>query len=547
MKPVVYDFKRLFIRASTLIALILFTVAGVGLAYITTQTVVTRNPQELYGGIVLYRLDPSRGVLELIPGVYDHDLKPVDVKISVQIHSLKNSTVINLGDYRIKGDTPLKLEFNDTVKQYFTPLDSALWINYGVEIGGFTIREGGRLLESAPLVPQNNTISMVFSGCFNLGSYGIEDAGYIIPGSDDTGVARDTRPCYSIIPTSGKIYVIAGVAKIVKEPVSLYYNVSKVLYNSTDQSTDSSIYMRYEETMCGVDTRNVSLCQFKLLGSIEEGMKIYQYTISVPSEVLDDSKLVCLTMVYTAGNSTGVYQYILNLRGAAEVVTASIMQAGISLFSSFFPVIMLYLAYTSIAKPKSQGALEFILARPVTRTDVYITRYTAGVLVALVAPALLVASLYIGIRVLLHITLSSSDLLLIYTGLAASLVAFYTLVYYAAVELKGSLYLATAIGLYVFFLVVIKIIGVITSITVFHATTLEEFTRIQLLFSYFNPLQLLDLITAPITYKSVVYEGMVNVVREVVKPEYIALAFTAWTLIPFILGLYRFKRKDLSS
>jgi ABC-2 type transport system permease protein len=84
------------------------------------------------------------------------------------------------------------------------------------------------------------------------------------------------------------------------------------------------------------------------------------------------------------------------------------------IFITFFPVVVLYLVYIYVAKPRSQGALEFVLARPITRLELYITRLFAGVLVVLTATALfyaaLVLAIYLHTGVLLDLYLYCSSL-----------------------------------------------------------------------------------------------------------------------------------------
>jgi len=89
LKPFIYDFKRAFVRKATLITLVLFIVAGVGLAYIVAQTIIITNPGILYTGVIVPKLNLSSSELELAVGIYDANMEPAEMKLNVSLEIYK--------------------------------------------------------------------------------------------------------------------------------------------------------------------------------------------------------------------------------------------------------------------------------------------------------------------------------------------------------------------------------------------------------------------------------------------------------------------------
>jgi ABC-type transport system involved in multi-copper enzyme maturation permease subunit len=131
-------------------------------------------------------------------------------------------------------------------------------------------------------------------------------------------------------------------------------------------------------------------------------------------------------------------------------------------FATFFPIIFLYLGYGLLAKPKDQGALDFLLSRPVTRGSVFVSRYLGGVMTAIVSSALFVLSLSIPTIALLGVPVPALDALLLFMGLTSSLTAFYSIMVMIASLTKSSgKYLGIALFTFFFFLFIETLIATI--------------------------------------------------------------------------------------
>ncbi|WP_042667377.1 ABC transporter permease [Desulfurococcus amylolyticus] len=525
MKPFIYDFKRALFRKATMVTLVLFLVAGLGLTYISAQQMITGSLNLLYNGVVLFRLDTMGRKLEVIGGVYDNELNPANIELSLSLSTISGYSsdwkTIDLGRYQLTGETRLEIPIPGEIVETPEPgMKAALRaVITRVRVGTLDI---SHLNEPLPTLFLDNVVNNtpVYGGCIFLGHKG-----------SHISIDSHINVCMNIASARDRLYLIMGFPQLPVKPLQVYYNISVAELVSLTSSINVGI---------------VNLTGMKYLGDISDDMRIYVF----PIELGDVSRHQFLNVSWAVVTSNGEIRggsgnIIVNMGETARgVITSYIGSTGLSLFALLFPVVMLYLGYVLIAKPKSQGALEFILARPITRADLYMTRYIAGILVALTAPLLFITTLYAGVYVVMRVLLSPQDMLLFYLGIAGSLVAFYTLCYYIAVEFKGTSYLALAITLYLFFLIGLQIVGMILAFTIGHTTSIDEIIKTQYKLYYFSPFGFTNLVSALIQYN---YRVLGEIVLEVVKPEYIVAAFAAWTLIPFIAGLLRFKVKNLSS
>jgi ABC-2 type transport system permease protein len=233
-----------------------------------------------------------------------------------------------------------------------------------------------------------------------------------------------------------------------------------------------------------------------------------------------------------------------------------ISSVGLGLFTAFFPIIVLYLVYVYIAKPRSQGALEFILARPITRFELYTVRFTAGVLVVAVATSLFYVALITSINLLTGVSPSIQGGLILYGGLVLSLIAFYSFCYLLGSLTSGSRYIVASVLSYVLFSILWSLI--IYLIVYFThrgvgVNILTEITRIQYTLNYFNPLRIQDYMqyyfmiheVGEYSIYSILPTG--DVLKEVVNPWLVATSTIAWIIMPFVLGWLKFRKASLIS
>ncbi|MEM1857616.1 MAG: ABC transporter permease subunit, partial [Desulfurococcaceae archaeon] len=275
--------------------------------------------------------------------------------------------------------------------------------------------------------------------------------------------------------------------------------------------------------------RNVTFVDLLVIGETGKGVKYYAVVSAHPTEIVG-----------------------VNQRSIA-VINVLLGGAGLSLFNGFFPIVMLYLVYIYIAKPRSQGALEFVVARPITRFDLYVTRFVAGVLVAVVASTIFYTVLITTLWLLLEVFIEPYVNLLMYSGIVLSLVAFYSLCYFVSTITRGAGYLAFAIFLFILFTIILSVIAsvlvVLTSKDMYGPEVYKEMMKLQYLTRYFTPFGVQDFIEFYVTryYNINLYGDALRVIESVVQPWAVALSVTLWILLPVVAGWYTFKKANLSS
>jgi hypothetical protein len=145
---------------------------------------------------------------------------------------------------------------------------------------------------------------------------------------------------------------------------------------------------------------------FNKVGVVEPGISILEIDTSLFNNTLRRAQAYYFVL-YSRGSTSREYSVlkvpvnrVQSGLAARMIYMQLISSVGLGLFTAFFPIIVLYLVYVYIAKPRSQGALEFILARPITRFELYTVRYFAGVLVVIAATSLFYIALMTSINLL---------------------------------------------------------------------------------------------------------------------------------------------------
>jgi hypothetical protein len=109
MNPVLYDFKRGVLRVSVLVTLVIFMLAGVGMAYMLLVAIATMpNPQQQ----VLYSyIDTGTGEFKLEALLLNPELRPVDGELSYKLGCYNITALNKLGeDLRLGRITPEKYQ-----------------------------------------------------------------------------------------------------------------------------------------------------------------------------------------------------------------------------------------------------------------------------------------------------------------------------------------------------------------------------------------------------------------------------------------------------
>lgn len=235
--------------------------------------------------------------------------------------------------------------------------------------------------------------------------------------------------------------------------------------------------------------------------------------------------------------STINYRAITTLE--QQYLSVALGSQGIELFAMFFPIVMMNLANVVMAKPKDVGALEFLLARPITRFDLYLSRYLAGVLTAVTSSALFVASTALSSKMFIGVSLDITDYITLYLGLTLSFVMFYTLFYALASSVRSGIYLGLAIAIYAFLAFLWDVITYIMITTAFGTPLFgKEFLELYYALSYLSPRGF----TRIFQYFVMLNYGLTPEVA-IASPHLCATVFVVWTSIFFGIGYKVFRKK----
>ncbi|MGC9148536.1 MAG: ABC transporter permease [Sulfolobales archaeon] len=532
--PVIYDFKRSLLKRSTLLILALAILMGIGLSYL------------LFGFLL------QSTTLE-------------DINVKAYMIATINKIYLAGTACNSKGE-PLK---DSIVKLY---LGGSLVAEAKTDRNGFfSVENNYNLAQSnttSTPIPQlvvssgeksvNATVSkmqpyMGSGGVLFVAEFSRESP--YVNGLSLTSLINSTR---SYIPPPDKylsfivlgregdnlrvmilgLSLINGSFKPLDEP--LYYSVANasVFIESTRNITSPLPLMSIE--VVGLETLNASRVgelRFSSLGELKELVSIK--AISVGGVATSDNVLILATpldkdvYLFSAGPFSR-YSYLDNL-----LITNLSSSAGIFFF--MLSIVVYFLVNSLIAKPRSSGELEFILSKPLTRDDLYITRYLSILLTIIFMVAALLLVLNIFIYILVGATYEISIVIRLFLGITGSLVALLSLFYFIATSLRSGLYTGVAIALYVVLILLWDSIMFAIGIGVMRLQSFEEISRFTDETMYLNPRILVRYILDSLT--SIVVMNY----KPVLELPYVLISWALWTFAPFFAGLFRFRRINLSA
>ncbi len=493
--PVIYDFKRSFLRLSTLVLLVLFIVAGIGLSYLSYSIVSNlAGPVKTLGIITV-----DNGNVTVYGVAYDLVGRQLsDAKIMFLDESGKT-----LYESRVNGlyHLSFKAPINDRVARVriiyngkkadenILPLNyvnKTYYILYYAAFNAFTMTESGGVLWA----PQDNPRTYIIVSLLILDKSSGDALLQILSFNI---VNHGLKPNYELV---------TGFIKLSNNgPSTTYINASKhpriVPYRIINVSVP---YVRYRVKL--------------------------------------DPSYNAIVIRVNGSNETLIIRYDRLQPAKGFMMESMLSSSGLSLFLNFFPIVFLYLAYKLISKPKASGALEFVLARPVTKWDLYITRYVSGVLTALVSSAIFVVALDIASAALWGIAFGAYTSLLLFLAIFAGLVAWYSFCYLLSSGLRSSSgYLALSIVFYLLFAMFWGLITFLVAMQIGAGFTGGAWESLSYKLSMLNPIKVSDLII----YYVRLHYGLVTPIQWI-SPGIVAGAILAWIILPFILGYLVFKK-----
>jgi len=573
---VLYDFKRGVLRVSVLVTLALFVLAGVGMAYVLVAVMATMPSSQ---NQVLYSyIDTSTGEFKLEAVLLDPELRPVGGEVSYTLGCYNKTKLRQLEDgLRLGKITPEEYqgEFEKLLRvvdegsvrsasgrvSLVKMLSEAVSRDYGCKLylnittvyGTSTqaVRMGlGQ--EYLPLEIGNKTILTLVStpGIPSISS--IEVAGESI-----TIAPQPTHATTPITVTMFQVGELKGFGVVSASLYAVSYEKS-VLLIALHSSVDTEFTVYIERLNASDMPSELSLSSiekyFERVGVVRSGVSIVELDVNLLRAMLVPVKpSLNVVLLSRKGNTTMLAvaratTNVLQTEYAKKVISMQLAgPTGVSMFITFFPVVVLYLVYIYVAKPRSQGALEFVLARPITRFELYITRLFAGVLVVLTATALFYTALVLAIYFLTGVLLDLYSFVLLFAGLALALIAFYSLCYLLSVLTSGTRYLVASIMTYIVFAILwpLLVYLVIISFKGFTLSLAEELAKAQYISYYFTPLGVHNFMQ----YYYLVYVGggQSPAIEAVISPWLVGISTATWIIAPVAIGWLLFKKANLSS
>jgi ABC-2 type transport system permease protein len=577
VNPVFYDFKRGLLRPSVLISLAIFALVGVGLAYLVISVIAMNpavRPEVAYYSV----LDNSTGEFKLELHIYNPELNPIDGEVGYKLGCYNREEVGRLDELYTKG----LIGHEEYLKRLVEILEL---IDEGVykSSGGKVVVE--KKLERLPL--QGFTCELYLNISTPLGSIGtvyIPRSGveYTSLGLDNntvyvlTGVGVTPRPPLKImrgeVPSNPEepfnTSDLAGIMSATIYDFGGGVNRSVLLLTIYSPLVEEfEVYIN--STPPGASQLSLKLVEryFNYTGRARVGVNVIEVNASLLRRETRElpgvrvTVLQSLLLVVLARSEVAVYVGLgpVEIRSVQPGISQLLIvqqltsQIGPGLFTQFFPILVLYLVYVYIAKPRAQGALEFTLARPITRTDLYITRFTAGALVVIASAVLFNTTFLIAVQSItkLNLGLDVAAYALMYGGVIVSLLAFYSLCYLLSTLTSGTRYIVISVILYVLYAFIWGVLPyIVVSLTRgFGLGYMTEVTRLSFIMAYFNPIELNNFYQLYLLKhafgEDAVPAFQAEAARGIVEPWLVAIATIAWLLVPALLGWLRFKKISL--
>ncbi|ADX84670.1 ABC transporter permease [Saccharolobus islandicus] len=493
MRPSFYDFKKTSLRVFSILILIIFILSGVGMAYQTIQ-VSQLVPSDYENLNVMGYVYVSPNYKVSICGiVFNNQGKPIP---SATIYILSSGKVIASTETLTNGF------FNITVKYAhdlyllvkYNGLERSINISSIISPIGIIFRynqeEGGPIVNQTLVFYDISLFRNDFdpSYLYNVEMVIMSNNNLVIFPHDNSNITlefvhssyilnyRIVTPLKSLnlsLRALTPIYITVNIPPMTNciiVPVHIYYNLSPTILPSPIHS-------------------NVNLT---ILPSPNALPREFNFTIQY-------------------SNYTIIYSKIM-----PNFITF------LSIFMLFLPFVIIYLAYTSFARLRSTGELEFILARPITKCKIFISRFFANVLIATISSFLLITttamifSIKIGLYLPIHVILLISLIPL------SSLLSYLAITYmYSTIIKSGAIVLGLGFFTYIITQIVIPVIGIITN-------TYNEITN------YLVPGSLQYYIQGWVTGDNV----KVNVELEIIST-------ILWIIIPSIISYVIVKKRDM--
>jgi ABC-2 type transport system permease protein len=477
MRSVLYDFKRSFLRLSVLLLLFLFILGGIGISNAVFHNYGI-NPSAYENlNVAGFSIIRSLGTIQVYGIVFNNMGQPVS-GATICVHysgGVMNTTTSSEGLFNLS--IPYSNMFYASNNLYAIASNSLYAIvKYDGMVRNVSLF-GGSTGWVTHVVLFTNT-----STFYDLGVPYPYPYLYYVP---------------MFITIMNHNHLVMFTYERLNVSLSFLQN------NSNGQTVDSS----------GVSGAKV-LKEYNF--SLKPFIPVYT-TIEVPSEAN------YVRILYNSSMTNNPYSQSPIPYSQSPILYTNIVASYFSamgLFLFYFPFVVIYLAYAMFAKPRDTGALEFILARPITKGELYMTRFSANAITVIIASFLINLSPYVAFILKAGLYLSPKFILLASIIPMTSLLTYLSITYmYASLIKSGWITLGLGIGTYI-------IIQVISAIGYSVNYTLIE--------GYIVPGSISQAIASYLEGATI----SVNVGLEL-------LSTILWIVVPLVIGYLAFKRTDI--
>ncbi|AWR96753.1 ABC transporter permease subunit [Acidianus sulfidivorans JP7] len=484
----IYDFKRTFLRFSTIFFIIIFGLAGIGVSYLVYHFTISVEKATFVkiNDVAIYLHENSASYL--IGYAFNNQGNPIS---GAKVELLNSTGVIETLETNSSG----YFEFKNP------PVSSTIEIIYNSQ-------------------KVNESYSAIIDG--------IVDNTTTAFASAFTDTSFTSSPIsFIILNTQGDKATL--IAATTTKNINLTYTFTP---NTIDNSTELNNILETNGTTVFLPNY-INKLTITVVNKPE-----YIYTSALSNTLFTGgiSSAPHLRRPLLIISSNVFYPHTVAFN---SIVTSALSNAGI--FASFFPILMFYLAYTIFAKPRDSGALLFLLSKPITRRELYVNRLLGGSLTGIVA-ALVYSILTFGI--IDYLIYSSSGvlvpmnvLILSFVGIAIELVAFYSLVLMIPTFVRSA---GGNLGISIFLYFLFGIIWNIIADIIAGFSNVANITKISYELDYFNPFGIVD-------FAEYFIENPYTIVSSggVIHLPLVIISSALWIIIPTIIGLMRIQKIDI--
>lgn len=540
LKPVLYDFKRSIFKTSTIIILTLAILAGLGITWGFREAIETLigPPIDInfMGSIIL--VGDSFNLHGVVLDSLGNPLKNVEITVlwsNTTFTTSQSLTTVIIAETRTDENGVV----NYTIRLQELPLSSeVLYLSphYLITLR-LTSREG--IVETKGIgEPEFTAYRQYAEADLDSRRFRIISFKHRSPYTISELASFRLIYCNQIGETTTLYYIDSTILDRSGDYIDVVvYGFQVDLSNGRIAQLEKRVYYNVSN-LATIPARRISdSCNTSLLKYVEIGfLNNYwaKYSLRIPSNIgvgniavgignsLQDLKVIS-THTFT--------RYTQSQRISMGQLAMTIQP---SIF--FFTISVIFLCNTLMAKPRGSGELEFILSGPVTRRELFITRYIAGVVTILAIVTVFMVTFTVSSTLLLNTRYNIEHLFLLFTGLLLSLTAFLSILYSIGAFLRPGWYLGLAITLYMLFVLMwTMIISLILYLLGYRGAELLDLSRSA---SYFNPL-------IPNTYFISLLQEEIAGVTNPYNPQYVAISTVLWITSPLVLAYYRFKKIPL--